>query len=64
MLAENIGFLLSNPDLAQLMGKNARKIVGLEFHPETMVRKVAECYERLLREVRVPAGPPSERSRT
>jgi len=64
MLAERIGCLLSNPDQARLMGENARKAVGLEFHPETMVRKVAECYERLLREVTVPAVPPSGRSRT
>lgn len=64
MLAEKIGFLLSNPDQARIMGENARKVVGLEFHPETMVRKVAECYERLLCEVTVPAVPPSGRSRT
>lgn len=64
MLAEKIGFLLSNPDQARIMGENARKVVGLEFHPETMVRKIAECYERLLCEVTVPAVPPSGRSRT
>jgi glycosyltransferase involved in cell wall biosynthesis len=64
MLAKKIGFLLSNPDQARLMGENARKAVGLEFHPETMVRKIAECYERLLCEVAVPAVPPSRCSRT
>ncbi len=62
-MAEKITYLLSHPDEARVMGENARKAVGREFHPDTMVRMVAECYERLLREVRVPAVPSSRCSR-
>ncbi|CBE67313.1 MAG: glycosyltransferase family 4 protein [Candidatus Methylomirabilis oxygeniifera] len=53
MMAEKILYLLSHPGEARVMGENARKIVGREFHPEMMVRRIAECYETLLREIGV-----------
>jgi glycosyltransferase involved in cell wall biosynthesis len=57
-LADRIGRLIADPELARRMGQNGRRLQQERFSAEAMVRETTALYERLLADAGIPVPPP------